>query len=64
MKPLAEAQVRVLEAMAPLPAQEVPLAEALGLVAAEPIEAPHDVPPFANSAMDGFAVRAADIVAD
>ncbi len=63
MKPLAEAQRRVLEAMTPLPIQEVPLDAALGLVLAEPADAPHDVPPFANAAMDGFAVRAADLTA-
>ena len=60
MKPLAEAQRRVLDAMAPLPAAEVPLAEALGLVLADPVAAGGDLPPFANSAVDGFAVRAAD----
>lgn len=38
----------------------VPLAEALGLVTSVPVEAVEDVPPFDNTAMDGFAVRAAD----
>jgi len=60
MKPLSEAQREVLEGMTPLPAIRVPLGEALGLVLAEPVDAPHDIPQFANSAMDGFAVRAAD----
>lgn len=46
--------------MQPLPIERVPLAAALGLVLAEPVDAPHPVPPFDNSAMDGFAVRAAD----
>jgi molybdenum cofactor synthesis domain-containing protein len=32
------------------------------LVLAEPVDAPHDAPPFANAAMDGFALRAADTV--
>ncbi|MBU1493508.1 MAG: molybdopterin molybdotransferase MoeA [Actinobacteria bacterium] len=63
MKPLAEAQRRVLGAMAPLPIERVPLAAAAGLVLVEPADAPHDVPPFTNSAMDGFAVRAADLAA-
>ena len=62
MKPLPEAQREVLAAMTPLPPVRVPLGEALGLVLAEPIDAPHDIPPFANSAMDGFAVRAADTI--
>jgi len=39
---------------------EVPLAEARGLVTAAPAVATEAVPPFANTAMDGFAVRAAD----
>ena len=60
MKPLADAQRRILEAMDPLPGVRVPLADALGLALAAPVEARHDLPSFANSAMDGFAVRAAD----
>lgn len=49
--------------VAPLPSEEVPLQGALGRVLAESLLAPHDLPPFANSAMDGFAVRAADVQA-
>jgi molybdopterin molybdotransferase len=60
MRPLPEAQRRVLGAMQLLPEAEVPLAEAAGLVLAVPVQAPHDMPPFDNSAMDGYAVRAAD----
>jgi len=63
MKPLIEAQRTVLEAMRPLPARNAPLEEAHGMVLAEPIDAHHDVPPFANSAMDGFAVHASDTTA-
>jgi molybdopterin molybdotransferase len=37
-----------------------PLAESLGRVLAQPVVAPRDVPPFAASAMDGYALRAAD----
>lgn len=40
---------------------ELPLAECLGLVSAEPVTARLTVPPFTNSAMDGFAVRHADV---
>jgi molybdopterin molybdotransferase len=40
---------------------EMPLAEALGRVLAADIVASIDLPPFANSAMDGYAVRAADV---
>ena len=60
MKPLAEAQREILAAMAPLREAEVPLGEALGLCLTEDVVAPHPVPPFANSSLDGFAVRAAD----
>ncbi len=62
MRPLADAQSDVLDAVGKLPAVAVDLADALGLVLAEPVAAPHDVPPFANSAMDGYAVRVADVV--
>ena len=53
-----EARARVLEAVRPLEAEEVPLAEALGRVLAEDLTSPIDVPPFDGSAMDGYAVRA------
>ncbi len=49
--------------MSPLPAAPRPLRECLGLVLADAVRAPHDLPPFANSAMDGFAVIAADVAA-
>ncbi len=39
----------------------VPLDEALGCVLAGPEVAPEPVPPFANSAMDGYAVKAEDV---
>lgn len=55
-----EALARILERFAPLPAEEVALEDAVGLVLAADVRAPNDVPPFANSAMDGYAVRAAD----
>ena len=63
MKPLELAQREVLAALPLLPVVQTPLAQALGLVTAEPITASHDVPPFANSAMDGYAVVAADVAA-
>ncbi len=56
-----EARARILERVGPLPAEERELLQALGSVLAEEVRAPNDVPPFANSAMDGFAVRAADV---
>ena len=58
-----EAQERVLAATRPLPSELVPTAEAGGRVIVEDARARVDLPPFANSAMDGFAVRAADLPA-
>ncbi len=50
----------LLEAMAPLPAEAVPLGDAGGRVLAEAVTAATDLPSYDNSAMDGFAVRSAD----
>jgi molybdopterin molybdotransferase len=58
---LEEAQSRVLAHVRPLPVETVPLGEAVGRVLAEPARAAVDLPPFPSSAMDGFAVRAADL---
>ena len=44
-----------------LPAENVPIAEAGGRVSSQDVRARVDLPPFASSAMDGFAVRAADL---
>ena len=63
MKPIAEVRATILATVTPLPSEPVSYEEALGRILAEPIVAPHDVPSFANSAMDGFAVRAADVSA-
>jgi len=57
---LAEARAYVLDGCAPLADAEVALADALGCVAAEGVVVAEPVPPFANTAMDGYAVRAAD----
>jgi molybdopterin molybdotransferase len=58
---LAEAQAEVLRACPRGPVVRVSPDDALGLVLAEPVAAIEDVPPFANSAMDGYAVRAEDV---
>jgi molybdopterin molybdotransferase len=58
---VAEAQRWILGAVAPLGAETVPAAEALGRVLAEPVVANRTLPPEDNSAMDGYAVRAADV---
>ncbi len=55
-----EALELVLPGIEPLDAERVPLAEAAGRVAAEPARSAVDLPPFDRSAMDGYAVRAAD----
>jgi molybdopterin molybdotransferase len=55
-----EALERILSEIRPLPVIHIPLAEALGLVLAEDVVAQEDMPPFANSAMDGFALRSQD----
>jgi molybdopterin molybdotransferase len=56
-----EARARVLDRLRPLPPRRVPLTEALGCVLAEDVSAGEDLPPFANSAMDGFALRSEDV---
>jgi molybdenum cofactor synthesis domain-containing protein len=61
MVSLDEVRVLVLGAVPRLPAVTVPIGEAAGLVTARPVVATESVPPFANSAMDGYAVRAADV---
>jgi molybdopterin molybdotransferase len=57
---LEDAQRRVLERVRPLEGEAVALEQAAGRVLAEPARAGIDLPPFPSSAMDGFAVRAAD----
>jgi molybdopterin molybdotransferase len=54
---------RALEPIRPVGSERVDLLSALGRIIAEDIYAPADVPAYANSAMDGYAVRAADTVA-
>jgi molybdenum cofactor synthesis domain-containing protein len=57
---LDEARAFVLAGCIRLPAVRVPLHDALGLVTSEAVVSAEAVPPFANTAMDGFAVRASD----
>ncbi len=63
MLTLREAQLRVLDAVAPSEVGRVPPTEALGLVTAEEVTALEPLPRFDNSAMDGFAVRSQDVIA-
>jgi molybdopterin molybdotransferase len=60
MIPLAEAQRFVLGLCDPLPPVEVALDDALGCVVAATVTATEQIPPFANSSMDGYALRAVD----
>src|SRR5688572_13318681 len=59
--PVADALAQVLQRANPLPAQDVSLAEALGRVLASDVAARVTQPAADVSAMDGYAVRAADI---
>jgi len=56
-----EALSRVLAPLEALPAEQVSIADAVGRVLAEDVAARRTQPPFAVSAMDGYAVRAADV---
>jgi molybdopterin molybdotransferase len=58
---IVEARRIVLDQCVALPAVVADLADADGCVLAVDVVAPEDVPPFANSALDGYAVRAADV---
>jgi len=53
----------VLERVVPLGSEEVPLREALGRFLAADVASAEDIPGFDNSAMDGYAVRSADVAA-
>jgi molybdenum cofactor synthesis domain-containing protein len=57
---LDDARALVLAACAPLAPVSLPLADVAGCVLAEPVDAAEAVPPFDNTAVDGFAVHAAD----
>ncbi len=51
--PLADAQAHVLDRIAPLTPARVWTMAAVGCVLAEEVTSPEDVPPFANTALDG-----------
>jgi len=58
---LEEARARMLDGLAALPTEVVALGDAAGRVLAEDLTSRHTLPPWDNSAMDGFAVIAADV---
>ena len=53
----------MLSTVTPLDVVELPVDAARGLALAAAVIAPEDVPPFVNSAVDGYAVRSADVTA-
>ena len=61
MLSVEEAFQRIISCFGPLEAEEKPLLECLGQVLAVDVTSPLDLPPLANSAMDGYAVRQEDI---
>lgn len=58
---VSAAQERLLSHFSTLGAETIELQHAVGRILASDIHSPTDIPPFANSSMDGFAVRATDI---
>jgi len=61
MMPVDDAIDRILRKLPDLGSEAVPLAEANGRVLARPLVSAHNQPPFDSSAMDGYAVRAAEV---
>ena len=59
--PVEEARARILKTVKPLPSEAVKLDRAIGRVLAKPLKAVRNQPPFDASAMDGYAVIAADV---
>ncbi|ATB48495.1 gephyrin-like molybdotransferase Glp [Corallococcus macrosporus] len=61
LRPEEDARSQILALCAPLPSEWLPLDDALGRVLAEDVTAQRTLPPWDNSAMDGYAVRSADL---
>ena len=61
LRSVEEARAGILDRVQPLAPLRLPLTDAYGCVAAEDVVATGDLPEFASSAMDGFAVRASDV---
>jgi len=61
MIPIEEARAYVMDHCAPLATVATEVADALGLVTAVDVTAKESLPPFANTAMDGFAIRSTDL---
>src|SRR5690349_11245546 len=56
-----DASTMILETISPLGGERLGLLQAVGRVLAEQVHSAREVPPFANSAMDGYAVRWDDV---
>jgi molybdopterin molybdotransferase len=63
MRTVEEVRRDILDAVKPLDPVTVPLMEAWGCVLVDDARAPYDIPTFASSAMDGYAVRSEDVAA-
>ncbi|MFP3882139.1 MAG: gephyrin-like molybdotransferase Glp [Actinomycetota bacterium] len=61
MRPIPEVRAQILSTVRTTPSETVLFQDAVGRILADPVVAPHDVPSFSNSAMDGFAVRAENV---
>ena len=61
MIPLKEAQAHVFERIAPLRSMALPLDECVGLATSQPVFSEESIPPFDNTAVDGFALRFAQV---
>ena len=61
MLTVEEALNKILSHVEPLGSEKVSILEALGRIITENINAPHDIPPLDNSAMDGYALKSEDI---
>ncbi len=61
MLSVEDAYERIMASFRPLEPEPTPILETLGRALAEDIRSPHDIPPMANSGMDGYAVQGNDI---
>ncbi len=61
MRTVEDVREEILDAVKPLDPVKLPLLEAWGCVVVENVRAPYDIPTFASSAMDGYAVRSEDV---
>lgn len=61
LRPIAEHLVRVMADLTPRDPDDIPIDQVLGLAVAQTVTSEFPLPPFTNSAMDGYAVRVADV---